>query len=179
MRAVVDLRQLRSGELRVTLRGGEALVAEQLLNGAEVGAFFKQMGSEGVAQRVRVNVGGKPAQDGDALDDAADAARGEPRLAAILSRPRSCRLRKAPACSAAFALPAAARRGGALGDVGTERLGGCVAQWNVALLLPFAADQDRFVGPVNVVEIEPGELRVADAAAVEHLENRLVARGPT
>ena len=34
MRAVVDLGQLRSGELRVALGGGETLVAEQFLNGA-------------------------------------------------------------------------------------------------------------------------------------------------
>ena len=34
-------------------------------------------------KRVRVHVGRKSAQDGDALDDAADAARGQPRLAAF------------------------------------------------------------------------------------------------
>ena len=53
-------------------------MAEQLLNGAEVCAFFEQVGSESVAQSVRMDVGGKPAQDGDALDDAANAAGGEP-----------------------------------------------------------------------------------------------------
>jgi len=39
--AVVDLGELGGGELGVALGGGEALVAEQLLDGAEVGAFFQ------------------------------------------------------------------------------------------------------------------------------------------
>jgi hypothetical protein len=41
MRPVVDLLQLCGGELRVALRGGEALVAEKLLDGAQVGAFLQ------------------------------------------------------------------------------------------------------------------------------------------
>ncbi len=84
MGAVVDSGQLRGGELSIALGGGEALVAEEFLNGAKVGAFFEQVGAEGVAQGVGVNVGRKAAQDGDALDDAANAARGETRLAAVL-----------------------------------------------------------------------------------------------
>ena len=52
--------ELGGGELGVALGGGEALVAEQFLDGAEVGAFFQQMGAEGVAQCVRVHVGGRP-----------------------------------------------------------------------------------------------------------------------
>ncbi len=82
--AVVDVCKLRGGELGVALGGGEALVAEEFLNGAKVGAFFKQVGSEGVTQSVRMHVGWQAVQDGDALDDAADAARGEARLTAVL-----------------------------------------------------------------------------------------------
>jgi hypothetical protein len=41
MRPVVDLLQLCGGELRVAVRGGEALVAEKLLDGAQVGAFLQ------------------------------------------------------------------------------------------------------------------------------------------
>ncbi len=58
-------------------------MAEQLLNGAEVGAFFKQMSAKGMTQRVRMNVRGKPAKDSDAFDDASDAAGGEPSLTAF------------------------------------------------------------------------------------------------
>ena len=40
MGVIVHLGNLCGGELRITLRGREAFMAEQLLNGAEVGAFF-------------------------------------------------------------------------------------------------------------------------------------------
>jgi hypothetical protein len=45
--------------------------------------------------------------------------------------------------------------------------------------LAFAADQDGFVGPVDIVDVEAGKLGVADAAAVEDFEDGAVAGGPT
>ena len=57
MGLVVDLFELRGGELGVALGGGESLVAEQFLDGAEVGAFFKEVSAEGVAEGVGVGVG--------------------------------------------------------------------------------------------------------------------------
>ncbi len=56
MGAVVDLLELGGGELSVALRGGEAFVAEEFLDGAEIGSLFKQMSAEGVAQSVRMYV---------------------------------------------------------------------------------------------------------------------------
>ncbi len=41
MGAVVDLLELAGSELGVALRGGEALVAEEFLDGAKVGSLFK------------------------------------------------------------------------------------------------------------------------------------------
>ena len=108
MRSVVDHGQLRSGQLRVALGGGEALVAEQFLNRAQVGAFFQQMRAEGVAQRVRMNVGREAAQNGDALDDAADAARGQPRLAAGLAQPAQLQIEKERRSRVALLPPPAA-----------------------------------------------------------------------
>ncbi len=52
-------------------------MTEHFLDGAQVGAFLKHVGAEGVAQSVRVDVGGEPLGDGNFLDDAAHAARGE------------------------------------------------------------------------------------------------------
>ena len=146
--------QLRGGELRVALGGGEPLVAEQFLDGAQVGAFFQQMRAEGVAQRVRVHVGGESAQNGDALDDATHAARGEPCLAPGLPSPRSCRLTTAPARgSLAFRRPPpaapSAPQDTRAAPVPPRRPA------ELALLLAFAAHQDRFVGPVNVFEFSP------------------------
>ena len=41
MRPVVDLRQLRGGQLRVALRSRQPLMTQQLLYRAKIGAFFQ------------------------------------------------------------------------------------------------------------------------------------------
>ena len=56
MSLVVHRQNVFHGKLRVTLRGGEPLVPEHLLNGAQVRAFLQQVGAESVPQGVRVNV---------------------------------------------------------------------------------------------------------------------------
>ena len=82
---VVDGFELRRGELSVSLRGGEALVTEQLLDRTKIRAFFKQVRSECMAQGVRMDVGGETPQDGDAFYDASHASRCESRLGAVLA----------------------------------------------------------------------------------------------
>ena len=68
MRAVVNLGQLRRGELRVTLCRSQPLVAHQLLDGPQISAFLQQVGSEGVAKGVGMHLGGEPAAHGDLFD---------------------------------------------------------------------------------------------------------------
>ena len=82
MGAVVDLGDLADGELGIALGGREPLVAEEFLDGTQVGALFEHVGAEGVAQGVGVYIGGQAMGERDVLDDAADAARGEPGVAA-------------------------------------------------------------------------------------------------
>ena len=77
MGLVVDMQHMLHRELRVPLRGGEALVAEHLLDRSQVRAFFEHVRSESVAQGMRMHVGRQSLGDGDFLDDAAYAARGE------------------------------------------------------------------------------------------------------
>jgi len=57
MGLVVDLEHVFDGELRVALSGGEPLVPQHLLYGAQVGAFLQHVSSKSVAQRVRVDIG--------------------------------------------------------------------------------------------------------------------------
>src|SRR5205823_12330510 len=47
MRVIVNLHDVLHRELRVALRGREALMSKHLLNGAQVCAFFKQVCAEG------------------------------------------------------------------------------------------------------------------------------------
>src|SRR5688572_28618241 len=48
--------QMLAVDVRVDLRGGDVLVAEHLLHGAEVGASFQQVRGEGVAEDVGVDL---------------------------------------------------------------------------------------------------------------------------
>ncbi len=56
MSFVVNLQKLADRGVRVTLRGGQRRVAEQLLNGAEVRSVSEQVRGKGVPQRVRVQI---------------------------------------------------------------------------------------------------------------------------
>ena len=69
--------------MRVTLGGRQPLVAEQLLNGAQVGTLFQHVCAECVPQSVRVYVGRKTLGDGDAFNDAPHAARRQPAAALV------------------------------------------------------------------------------------------------
>src|SRR5579859_1192672 len=69
---VVDVHQLADRSVSVFLRGGERLVAEEFLNGAEIGAVGEQVSSKSVAQRVRVQVPVHIGQANVFFDDAAD-----------------------------------------------------------------------------------------------------------
>src|ERR1700684_4245257 len=125
-------------------------------------------------------VGRKPVQNGDPLDDAAHTPRREPCGTARpleTAQPQIQKKRGSGRCahgSVDFGQPY-----GTLSDVGNKSRGCRLAQGNIALLLPFPADKDRFVSPMNVLKIEPGELGVADAAAIKKLDDRFIARGPT
>ena len=77
MRLVVYLQHMFHRQLRVALRSCEAFVAEQLLNRAQIGAFFQHVHAECMPQRVRVDVRRKAFGNSNLLDDAADAARSE------------------------------------------------------------------------------------------------------
>lgn len=83
MGLIVDLQHVLHGELGVTLRGRKPLVAEHLLNGAEVCAFLQHVGAESMAQGVRVDVGGESLGNGDFLDNPSDAASGETAAAMV------------------------------------------------------------------------------------------------
>ena len=51
--ALVGLEQMRAVDLGIDLRGRQAGVAEQLLDGAQIRAGAEQMRGEGMAQRMR------------------------------------------------------------------------------------------------------------------------------
>lgn len=77
MGLVVNVHQLADGSVCVFLRGGEGLVAEEFLDGAEVGAVGEKMRGEGVAEGVGMKVPVDVDEANVFFDDAADGARRE------------------------------------------------------------------------------------------------------
>ena len=83
MRLIVNVHHVLDRELRVALRGRQALVAEQFLDGAQVRSLFQHVRAEGVTQRMRMNFGRQSLGNRDALDDASYAARRKPSAALV------------------------------------------------------------------------------------------------
>ena len=87
---VVDLEHVLHGELGVALRGGQALMSEHFLDGAQVGAFGQQVRGEGVAQRVgaHFDIHFRAKSPDVTFENAINGARGEP-LAVNIEEERS------------------------------------------------------------------------------------------
>src|SRR5271166_5563769 len=83
MRLIVHLQHVLHRQLCVALRGCEAFVAKQLLDGAQIGTFFQHVRAEGMAQSVWVHVGREAFGYSNFLDDAADAARSQATAAMV------------------------------------------------------------------------------------------------
>jgi len=69
---VVDIHKLANGSVRIFLRRGKRLVAEQFLNRAQIRAVGKKMRRKGVAKRVRMQVPIDIHEANVFLDDAPD-----------------------------------------------------------------------------------------------------------
>src|SRR5690349_19824712 len=77
MRLVVNVHELAYGGVCVFLRGGERPVAEQFLDGAQIGAVGQQVRGESVAAGMGVQVPINVHEANILFDDAADGALGE------------------------------------------------------------------------------------------------------
>src|ERR1700685_1408376 len=121
-------------------------MAEQFLDGAQIRAFFKQMRTERVAQRVRMHICRKPAQDGDALYDSANAASGQPCVTAELAQPAQLQIDEQRRRRSSLPVSSRSQARRPLREVRANGLRRCVPQRHVALLLALAAYENRFVG---------------------------------
>ena len=87
MKSAVHLAEMFVGNVRVDLRGGDVLVAEQRLHRAQIGAAFEQVGGKGVPDDVWGDLARDARPDCVLFDNALDAARREPGVAGTLGRP--------------------------------------------------------------------------------------------
>lgn len=162
---VVDLAEAAAGDVGVDLGGGEAGVAEEFLDGAEVGAVFQQVGGEGVAEGVGADVVLGAGSEDVAVDDAADAAGGE-RAAAVV---------EVEAAGVFFVGALFGEEVGAgFGKIRFDGLLGGAAEEDDALAVAFAADEE-LGGAAGLVDGEADELADAEAGGVEGFEDGAVA----
>ena len=144
------------GEVGVDLRGGDVGVAEEGLDGAEVGSALDHVGSAAVAELV--GAGGGVA----GFDEAPDPTAAE-RLAALGKEEARRGLAGEP--------------GASVFQIGVESLDGSAAEGNDALLVAFAADESAAGVEGEVGDAETGELGDAKAGGVEQFEDSAVAEG--
>ena len=168
---VVDVHELADGSVGVFLRGGERLVAEEFLDGAEVSAIGEEMGGEGVAERVGVEVPVDVDEANVFFDDAAYGTLGETAAGVIEKYGFGVR------CVAMTA----ASCGGlqeellAKGPILFESFLSFGAVGDDAFLVSFAADAEDALFLVEVDVIEAGEFADAKAGGVEEFEKSAVA----
>ncbi len=146
---------------RIDLRGRHARVAEQLLHDADVGTALQQMGGERVPKRVRAHLLLDPSRGRVLLEDAGAPLAGEPPAAQVQehrrTRPSRGDLRPNPR------------------EVRAHRVTRVPADRDVAFLAPLPEDAHAPLLEVDVVHVEPDELRDPKAAGVERLEDGPVA----
>ena len=158
MRRLVDLREAAGFERGVVLRGGEAGVSEQFLDGAQVAAGVEKVGGETVAESVGGGVLRQAEGDAGGGDAGLDDARGE--------------------AASAFA----SEQGGVGGEGEGAGAGVCGdggagggEDGEGALFSAFSGDGEG-VGEGEDVGVEVEGFGDAESAAVEEREDGLVAR---
>jgi hypothetical protein len=168
---VVDVHELADGGVGIFLSGGERLVAEEFLNGAEVGAIGEKMRGERVAERVGVQVPIHVDEADVFLDDAAYGTLGEAAANVIEEDGFGVR---------GIAMAAAAT-GGVQEEFFAERpilvegFLGFGAVGDDAFLVAFAADAEDTFFLVKVGVIEAGEFADAKAGGVEEFKESAIA----
>ncbi len=157
MGLAVGFLEALDGDVGVDLGGGDAGVAEEFLDAAEIGAGVEHVSGEGVAELVGADVDGDAGVAEVFLEEFADADAGE-------------------ACAALGDEEGSGLDAG-LGAVALDGLEGRRADGDDALFAALAENADGLREGIDVGDVEADELREAEAAGVEELEDRGVAGG--
>src|SRR5471030_12425 len=120
------------------------------------------MGAEGMPKGMWMDIRRKALCHGNLLDDSTNAAAGERASTLVDEQPA----RYFFGFQQDF-LPC--------GPVGSQRLFGRAFQRDIALLLPFAANQNHAVSFFNIVQFDPDQLRVTQATTIKKFEDGAIA----
>ena len=149
-------------EMGINLGGCDAFVSEHLLDGAQVGAAFYQVGGKGVAEGMRGDVLGDPRQADQVFEEQEDHHAGELAAAAVEEEdvfiPGFYRL-----------------MGPDLVGIDADIFCGRIADGNQSLLIAFADDPDIADFEIETGDAEIDHLADTESAAVHGFEDRLIA----
>ncbi len=165
VKGAVDADQAFLLDMSVNLSGGEISVTEHILDDAEIGAVFKEVGSKGVAQNMREDVIIDTRFLGSFFDDLPDTFAGE--LGSAVGEKEYARGR----------LAFFDEHRPCLFSVELQSTCSLSAERNVAGLVPLARDAQKTVLPVQLFGTKGHQLTHAQTAPVEHLQDGSVGRG--
>ena len=175
MRPCVDLPDALARQVRVQLRGGDAGMAQQLLDHAQVRAALEQVRGETMPQRVRRHTRRQPGTLGAARWMARHASMRpsrRPRADRNSGPPRRSRSR---ATRRRSARPSASQAGRTVVEVALEAVEGDVADRHQPLAVALADDPHEAAVERQVLPVEPERLADAQAGRVQQLQQRPVA----
>src|SRR5262245_61408395 len=165
MGLVIDLEQVIDRYVGISLCGGQACVAEQLLNGAQVGAPVEQVCGAGMPERMRVQV-------------CATRSERAVRVHHFLNLPHAQPLASAAQTKRSGLCLVSAEKLRSAAEVSLQCVDTMGAERHEALLVPLAhhAHGCAPVCEMDVRQIQPAELRHTQARAIEQLQERAVAQ---
>jgi len=159
MGLIVDRHELIDADLGVFLGGGEGDMAEEFLDGAQVGAAVEKVGGEGMAQGMGRGLLENPGLDELLFEVALDASRRQASAAVVEKQ------------GLVLGRPAAGFQ------VGADGLAGLAAHRHDALLAPLAHNPHQAVIEIEVDDVEGGQLPDPQAGGVEEFEHGPVPQG--
>lgn len=152
-----DFGEVGAVDVGVDLGGGDVGVSEEFLDDAEVGAAGEEVGGEGVAEGVGVDVA-EAGAFGGTFDDLPDDDAGDGQAGAGEEETGVVRL-------------SANEDGAEIFDVGFEGAGGGGADGDDAFLVAFAHDFDATDVEVEPIEVHVGDFAGAQAGGVHEFEH--------
>lgn len=166
MELFVNLAEVGVGDVGVDLSGGNVGVAEERLNGAEVGAVHEEVGGEGMAESVGGDVLGNAGGASMFLNNTFDGARGE---ATVIARGvdsvEIARIVKKESGEGILAHV----------EIFADTVGSSLGDENWAVFLAFTTDDKFATVEVDGVAIEIDKLGDAEPARKEELDDSAVA----
>ena len=158
MSLVVDLEEMVDTHLGVLLRGRERSVAEEFLDGAEIGAGIEEMSGKGVSEGVRRGATHDIGVEQALLEIALDTAGGQS-AAAMIEKEWLLLPRSPPLCQIIVQ--------------GCLRL---AADRHDPLFSPLTEDPDQSLGKIEMADVKSHRFAHPQAAGIEEFDDRPIAQ---